>query len=201
MLLGIIVFLCRDESVSAVFVFVSNELFDFIDSDTLIDLTAGTGIFAFMRTDTAADCREGIFFLDQFKGFTVFAHGSESDVTLDSDMGRAGCLARSSTCFQSVLSVFTIIDIPSVFTPNGVSDLVVFFNFQRLLGAKLLTELDCIGRAVFDTLTAGDTVGLIDFSMVVASFSVRATEHGGDTDGEARAGTAVADSGGFARAF
>ena len=44
MLLGIIVFLCRDESVSAVFVFVSDELFDFIDSDTLIDLTAGPGI-------------------------------------------------------------------------------------------------------------------------------------------------------------
>ena len=154
-----------------------------------------------MRTNTTADRRERIFFLDQFQGVFIFAQRRKSDVALNGDMGRTCRFARRSTALESILSVFAIIDVPLVFAPNGIANGVVFLCFNRSFRTYLLTESDGVGRTVFDALSACDAVLLIDFGMVVASFGIRTIEHCRDADCKARASAAVAYCRRFARPF
>jgi hypothetical protein len=52
-----------------------------------------------MVTDPSADGREGARFLDEFQGLPNFPLGSKVNISLDIDVRRALCLARSSILF------------------------------------------------------------------------------------------------------
>ena len=70
----------------------------------------------------------------------------------------------------------------------------------RIDGAALLTELESIGLAVFDALTAGDALVLVDLGKEVGLYRLCRAEHICDTQSVARAAAAVADSGGVLKA-
>ena len=46
-----------------------------------------------MMADASADGGQGVFFLDKLQGFLVFALGSQSHISLDRNVRRAGRLA------------------------------------------------------------------------------------------------------------
>jgi len=187
--------------VVAVFIFVCDKLFDFVDCDALVDLSACASVFALMRADTSADCGERVFFLDKFQRFGIFAQRRKSYIALNRDVRGASGLTGSGAAFKGILSVFAIIDVPFVFAPDGVANLVVFGGFDGRYRAKFLAESYRVRGTVFNALTARDAVFLIDFGMVVAAFRVGTIEHRGNTDCKARARAAVADCRRFARSF
>ena len=120
------------------------ETLDFIDGDGFVHGGTGTDGLAGVVADSAANCREGVILLDQFQSFSVLALSCQTQVTLDCNMGGAGCLTGGRTGGGYLLAVCAVIYIPVVLGPALVRDLLVFrFRRQCFLGAQLLAQLQC----------------------------------------------------------
>jgi hypothetical protein len=65
----------------------------FPDGQGLVQIIAGTDLFTGMMAYPAANAGEGVVLFEQFQGFLVFALIDQGDITLNTDMGRAGGLA------------------------------------------------------------------------------------------------------------
>ena len=75
-------------------VLVCNEFLHGIDSNRLVDGTSGAGILAATVAHPSAHCRERVLPLYQLQRLTVFSFRGLLQIALDSDVSRAGSLAR-----------------------------------------------------------------------------------------------------------
>ena len=173
---------------------VRNELFDFVDSNRLVDVAACAFILAVMRTNTTADRGEGVFFLDKLKSVVVVALGSFLYVALNCDVSRAGGLAGGGAGLYNVLAVLAVVGIPLVLTPLGVPGKVRKLMLNGSLCAELLSELNGVVGTVFNALTSGNAVFSLDICFIVAAGSIGRVKILGCAESKAGIGHTVADS-------
>ena len=86
-----------DKPCRRVQIFLSDEFLYFVNGNRFVNRSAGTCRLAPLVADSPANRRERIFFLDKGKGFRVAAFARHFQITLNSDVGRAGSLARCSS--------------------------------------------------------------------------------------------------------
>ena len=115
-------------------------------------------------------------------------------------MGRASRLTGCGAAGHYIGAVGAVVDIVALGVPRNFFIGMVSVGDLRVDGAALLTELESIGLAVFDALTAGDALVLIDLGKEVGLYRLCRAEVVCDTQSVARAAAAVADSGGVLKA-
>ena len=157
----------------------SDECLDIIDSKCFINGASCTLELAVLMADSAADCRERVVSLDQFKSSSVFASAGHIDIALDSYMERTCRFARSSTCRPCLDdAVFVlVIPVPLVLRPDVVGrEFLLRILDLSALGAELLSESDSACRADLYALSAGYALLRIDLRTVWGSRKVRSVE-------------------------
>ena len=109
----------------------------------------------------STDCRERIVFLDQRQRILISSLRCHFQITLDCNVRRTGCLARSCTGVITVDAVFiTIILIPHLRSPFLLcwKDMFWIFHIRTVFSAEFLSKFYCTCRTVFDTAAAGYAV-------------------------------------------
>ena len=114
-------------------------------------------------------------------------------------MGRALGLAWGRAGIHHIFPIDSVLYIPLLFRPLFVSRRAggcdVLYN--RRAGTKLLSQLQCIDRAILYALAAGCAFFRIDLCHVVRTDHIDVLEHGCRPNGKTAASAAVADSVGF----
>ena len=172
-----------------------DELLDGIDGDGLVYGSAGAGVLAAAVANAAAHCRERVFTLDELKGLREFAFGGLLEVTLDRNVGGAGCLAGGSTGFVAVDAVLVAVIFRPFLRPplDGIRKLVLRILDGTAVGAKFLAKLHGAGGAILHAAAAGDALFLLHLSHIGASAHVGSVEELGSPEGVADLDVAVAD--------
>ena len=136
------------------------ELLDGVNCNGLVYGTAGTCVLAAAVTNAAADCRERILPLDKLQGLLVLSKGCLAEISLNSDMGRAGGLTGRSTCIVAVDAVLvTVILRPVLGTPRqGIRKRVLGIIYGAVLGAEFLAKFHGTGGAIFNAAAAGNAL-------------------------------------------
>ena len=160
-------------------IMVSNEALHFINGNCLVHAASGAFLFTAFVADSAADCREGIFFLNQFQRFGITPLCRQLEIALNSNVSRAGCLARSGSSRHGILHILTVIHIPCLLVIKGLRKLGVepFITGNRFAGAELLSEADSVGRAVLYALTAGNALALINIGLKIGTDCISCAPH------------------------
>ena len=141
-------------------VLLGQEFLDGIDCDGLVDGAAGAGVLAPAVAYAAADCRERILALDQFKRLAVLALGGLFQISLHRNVRGASCLAGGCACRIAVYTVtVAIVLIPFMRSPlGGVGKFLLGIYLLAVLGAKFLAKFDCSGRTILHAPSAGYAV-------------------------------------------
>ena len=159
-------------------VLVCNEFLHGIDSNRLVDGTSGAGILAATVAHPSAHCRERVLPLYQLQRLTVFSFRGLLQIALDSDVSRAGSLARGSTGRVAVDTVaVAIVLVPFVFAPfHCIREFLTRIGLRTLFGAEFLTEFHGSCRAIFNTSSAGNAFFRLHLGNVCTSGHIRRIE-------------------------
>ena len=152
----------RHKARGSVKILIGDELFDIVYRDGGIDNAAGAGLLTGLVADTAADGREGVLLLYELQSLGIASHGGELYVALNGDMRRADGLAGGGAAVHNVASVGAVVDVVGLAIPGDGDVGVIRVGDSGVIDAVFLAELNCIGLAVLNALTAGDTLFFID---------------------------------------
>ena len=181
-------------------VLLGDELFDVVDGDGVVNITACTGILAELGTYASADCGEGVFLLDKLQGILISSHRRKLYIALNCYVGRAICLTGSRTGLDYVFTVFSPVLVPMLPAPYLIIGRFGFFYLYRSGRAQLLSEPQSVHLAVFNTLTAGDAFALVNLSAIIGLHNGRIIKEPAASQGKAGALAAVAYAGNSAGA-
>jgi hypothetical protein len=116
-------------------------------------------------TDAAAHSWEGVFLLEQFECLIVFSFVDQSDIPLNADMGRAGCLTRGCPSFAYAERTGNCLRVLFEDSPSEVNVFIVFIGEGN--------------RAYLGTLTAACTLekvyvtwSFVDFCSEVSRLAI-----------------------------
>ena len=124
----------------------------------------------------STDCRERIVFLDQRQRILISSLRCHFQITLDCNVRRTGCLARSCTGVITVDAVFiTIILIPHLRSPFFLrwKDMFWIFHIRTVFSAEFLSKFYCTCRTVFHTSSAGYAVLCLNLSNIGRAGHIR----------------------------
>ena len=188
------VFFLRYVEVPLLELLVGDELLDVVDGHGLVDAGAGAFVFTVMRTDSPADCGEGIVPLDDLERLVVFALCGLADIALDRYVRGAGGLAGSTAALVYHLPL-EVIHIPELLRPVGVHVVRKVLGFALRL-AEIRAEGERVGVAGFDARAAGHALFGIHLGDKVGGHVHLQVEHIGRAQRGAAAAAAVADKAG-----
>jgi hypothetical protein len=99
---------------------------EFADGNGLVNLAAGADLFAGVVAHPATYGREGVIFSKEFECLCVLTGVDQSDIALDTDMGRASGLAGRYTAFGNTIGARNGLSILLINGFAGIQALVVF---------------------------------------------------------------------------
>ena len=176
-------------------ILLGDELLDIVDGDGIVDVAAGAGVLAGLVADASADCGEGIFLLDELKSLGVAALRSKLYIALNGDVGGTLSLAGRGAAVHNVGAGGAVIDVVALLIPGHFLVGLVGVGDVGVGGAELLAELDGVGLAVFNALSAGNALILVDPCDEVGAHGLGRAEQLGYAQRVAGAAAAVADGG------
>ena len=158
---------------------MSEELFNVVDSDSLVNRASCTRLLAALVTDMTANSGERVFLFDKRERLVVSSLRRHFEITLNSDMRGARRLTRSGTRFVGVDSVFiSVFGLPLFTAPfNRIGKLLTrVFNLAAVLLTELLSELERACGAVLNTAAARNAVLLLYVCNVSRARHIRRVE-------------------------
>ena len=165
------------------------------NGDGGVDLVAGADLFTLAAAHAAAQFRERRGLPDERRGVVISADGQQLQAALHRDVQRAHGLARRGAAGHDVRAVRAVLGVVARAVERHAGVGVVGVGDVRIGRAALLAELEGVGLAVFNALTAGDALFLVHAGDVVRADGARRAEQLLDAQREARAAAAVADGG------
>ena len=165
------------------------------NGDGGVDLVAGADLFTLAAAHAAAQFRERRGLPDERRGVVISADGQQLQAALHRDVQRAHGLARRGAAGHDVRAVRAVLGVVARAVERHAGVGVVGVGDVRIGRAALLAELEGVGLAVFNALTAGDALFLVHAGDVVRADGARRAEQLPDAQCEARAAAAVADGG------
>ena len=181
-------------------ILLGDEFLYIVDCDGIVNIAAGARILAEFRTYAAADGGEGVLLLYKLKSLLISALSRELYIALNGNVSRAVCLTGCSTGLNYVFAVFAPVFVPVLLCPKLIIGRFGAAYLQGLCRAQLLAETQSVHLTVFNTLTAGDALILIDLRTVVGFHYRRCVEQPAAAQRQAGALAAVADAADLARA-
>ena len=173
-------------------ILLGDELFDIVDSNGRVDVAARACVLACLVADAAADCRERVFFLYKLKCLGVSSLSGELNIALNGNVRRALCLAGRRAGLHDVGAGCAVIDVVALLIPGDLEVGLVCIGNVRVAGAHLLSQTNGVGLAVFNTLTAGNALILVDLCDEVGANTLGSAEQLCDAQRIAGAAAAVA---------